>query len=158
MLWGRKPAFPSPFHVSTMTRLVFDSIGHLLLATYTSPNPKCRPLLNIRARRQQLRTKVCPQAGWKTHTYPEVMFRALNYTAKGRTCLPDKPPSSRNLDFNSASNLYADAEAVSPSPPPPPTILYVFGSTLYCKSAPNLYLYADAQTLRFLKPPVGFRV
>ena len=53
------------------------------------------------------------QAGWKMHTYPEVMFRAVNYTTKGKICLPDKPPSSRELDFNSASNLYADAEGVS---------------------------------------------
>ena len=49
------------------------------------------------------------------HTYPEVMFRASNYSSKGHSCLPDRPPTTRALDFNSASNLYADAEEVGTS-------------------------------------------
>lgn len=52
------------------------------------------------------------QAGWRTHTYPEVMFRAVSYSDKGHSCLPERPPATRELDFNRASNLYADAEEV----------------------------------------------
>lgn len=53
------------------------------------------------------------QAGWYTHTYPEVMLKALNFAQEGALCMPDKAPVYRQLDFNSASNLYADAEEVS---------------------------------------------
>ena len=46
------------------------------------------------------------------HNYPEVMFRAVNFSTEGQACMADKPPTDRRLTFNSASNLYSDAEAV----------------------------------------------
>ena len=46
------------------------------------------------------------------HTYPEVLFRVNSYTMQGHSCLPDKPPLDRQLDFNAASNLFSDAEQV----------------------------------------------
>ena len=52
------------------------------------------------------------QAGWQMHNYPEVMFRAVNFSTEGQACMADKPPTDRRLTFNSASNLYSDAEAV----------------------------------------------
>lgn len=52
------------------------------------------------------------QAGWYMHSYPACMFKALNYTARGTMCVPDRPPAERHLDFNSASNLYGDAQEV----------------------------------------------
>ena len=53
------------------------------------------------------------QSGWRTHTYPEVLFRVTSYLMEGHSCLPDKPPMDRQLDFNSVSNLYSDAEQAS---------------------------------------------
>lgn len=52
------------------------------------------------------------------HTYPEVMFKATNFTTSSQNCMADKAPIERHLDFNSASNLYADAEEVSTSHSP----------------------------------------
>lgn len=47
------------------------------------------------------------------HTYPEIVFKVKKYLVEGHSCLPDKPPLDRQLDFNAASNLYSDAEQVS---------------------------------------------
>ena len=46
------------------------------------------------------------------HTYPTAMFRLNNFTTEGYSCMADKAPTDRHLTFNSASNLYANAEEV----------------------------------------------
>jgi hypothetical protein len=50
------------------------------------------------------------QAGLRTHTYPEVLFKATNMTAGGSSCNPDAAPTSRHISFGSASNVLGDPE------------------------------------------------
>ena len=48
------------------------------------------------------------------HTYPEVLFRAVNLTSHG-DCNPDKAPVERHISFGSASNILGDPEEVRSS-------------------------------------------
>ena len=45
------------------------------------------------------------------HTYPEVLFKAVNLTSRG-DCNPDKAPVERHISFGSASNILGDPEEV----------------------------------------------
>jgi len=54
----------------------------------------------------------CFQAGLRVHTYPEVLFKAVNLTANGGNCNPDKAPVERHISFGSASNILGDPEEV----------------------------------------------
>ncbi|KAK9805857.1 hypothetical protein WJX73_008965 [Symbiochloris irregularis] len=50
------------------------------------------------------------QQDMQLHTYPQAMFKVLNFTSQGYSCMPDKVPVDRALTFPVASNLYRDAE------------------------------------------------
>ena len=50
------------------------------------------------------------------HTYPEVLFKAVNLTSGG-DCNPDKAPVERHISFGSASNILGDPEEVRLSEP-----------------------------------------
>ena len=63
------------------------------------------------ARRQ---VPTCLQAGLRVHTYPEVLFKAVNLTSNGANCNPDKAPVERHISFGSASNILGDPEEVHP--------------------------------------------
>ena len=73
---------------------------------------------------------LCPawQAGLRTHTYPEVLFRATNISAGGSSCNPDAAPTSRHISFGSASNILGDPEEARPPSAMPitmPTLLII---------------------------------
>ena len=44
------------------------------------------------------------------HTFPWPIFKVLNFTSFGYSCMPDKVPVDRALTYPVASNLYRDAE------------------------------------------------
>lgn len=50
------------------------------------------------------------QQDMQLHTFPRPMFKVVNFTMSGYSCMPDKVPVDRALTYPVASNLYRDAE------------------------------------------------
>lgn len=50
------------------------------------------------------------QQNMQMHTYPRALFRLLNFTAAGPSCLPSKVPADRALTSSEASALHHDSE------------------------------------------------